>query len=344
VAQPAGKRRPTIADVAALAGVSKGAVSRSFNSGERISKETSQRIKAAAAELGWVPSAAARAINGAPAQAIGVVLRRPAELLELDPFFPAFLAGVESVLAEHRYAAILRFVADAREERGCYEQMTGERRVDGFLVNDLRRPDARFRLLDDLGARAVVVGSPGPACRFPSVDTDSDNQVRELIEHLIGAGHRCIGHVTGPPELAHSKARHTLWRRTLAARGLEPGPVAVGDFTAQGGAAATRELLAATPRPTAIFYGNDIMAIAGMAVLAESGLRIPDDMAIAGFDDVSISSYVTPALSTVHCDYRGLGRTAADMLLTVIGGGAAPSRVALPGEVRLRASTGRATA
>lgn len=346
VAQQRGqpKRRPTISDVAALAGVSKGAVSRSFNGGARISVETRERIRAAATQLRWEPSAAARAVNGAPAHAIGVVMRRPAELLELDPFFPAFLAGVESVLAAHSYAAILRFVNTAADERGCYEHMVAERRVDGFLLNDLRRADRRYALMRDLAAPAVLVGNPGPAGTFPSVDTDSAGQVRELVEHLITSGHTRIGHVTGAGELAHSKARHELWRSTLVTHGLEPGPVAVGNFTAQGGADATRELLATSPRPTAIFYGNDIMAIAGMAVITELGLSVPDDVAIAGFDDISIASYVSPTLTTIHCDYRKLGHTAAELLLDVIAERPVPPRTTLPSQVRLRQSSVRETA
>lgn len=317
-------------------------MSRSFNGGERISRETIERIHAAAAQLGWVPSAAARAINGAPAHAIGVVLRRPAELLELDPFFPAFLAGVESVLAEHRYAAIIRFVSGARDERECYRQMVAERRVDGFLLNDLRRPEARYRLIAELDAPAVVVGNPGPSCPFPSVDTDTDDQVRALVARLADAGHRHIAHVMGAPELAHSKARRELWRRTLVEHGLTPGPVAIGNFVASGGAEATRELMAKRPRPTAIFYGNDVMAIAGMATLAELRLTVPTDVAVAGFDGISLAAHVTPGLSTVHCDYRSLGRAAADMLLTRIGGGTTPPRLALTSQVRLRGSTGDA--
>lgn len=340
MAPASSRRRPTIADVAVLAGVSKGAVSRALNGGERISAATIERIQAAAAQLGWVPNAAARAINGAPAQSIGLVLRRPAELLELDPFFPSFLAGVEAVLSRHEYAAIIRFVDSAKAERACYERLLAERQVDGLLVNDLRRPDIRFRLLADQNASAVVVGTPGPSCPFPSVDSDSADQVRSLVEHLIAAGHTRIAHVTGAPELVHSRAREALWRETLAANGLRPGPVEIGNFAASSGALATERLLARRRRPTAIFYSNDVMAVAGMAAIAERGLRVPDDIAVAGFDDISLASHLSPTLTTVHCDYQGLGRAAAELLLTVIGGGPAAGRVMLPCELRLRQSTG----
>lgn len=315
-------------------------MSRAFNSGERISAPTIERIKAAAAELGWVPSAAARAINGAPARSIGFVLRRPPELLELDPFFPAFLSGVEDVLAREQYSTIMHFVDNAKDERACYERLIAERRVDGFLINDLRRPDTRFRLLASLSVPAVVVGTPGRNSPFPSVDSDSSEQVRQLIEHLIEAGHRRIAHVTGTPDLLHARARESLWRQTIEAHGLKPGPVVTGNFAASGGARATRELLRRRPFPTAIFYANDVMAVAGLTVLNEHGLRVPDDVAVAGFDDISLASHVSPTLSTVGCDYPRLGRTAAELLLTAIGGGDPPYRTALPSELRLRQSTG----
>lgn len=327
---PATAKRPTISDVAALAGVSKGAVSRSFNGGERISAATVARIQAAASELGWVPSAAARAINGAPAQAIGLVLRRPPELLELDPFFPAFLAGVESVLAQHANAAIIRFVDSAREERECYRKMVAERRVDGFLLSDLRRFENRYRILTELEAKAVIVGQPGPRCPFPSVDSDSDAAVRELINLLIEGGHRRIAHVMGAPELTHARHRRLLWEETLRSHGIETTLLAHGNFVAAGGATATQELLDREVPPTAIFYGNDIMAVAGLAVLRERGLRVPHDVAVVGFDDISLSGYTSPALATVHCDYQGLGRVAAELLLTMINGQQPAHRTLIP--------------
>ncbi len=332
------KRRPTIADVAAAAGVSKGAVSRTFNGGARISAPTRERIQAAAARLGWVPSAAARAINGAPAQAIGLILRRPAELLELDPFFPAFLAGVESVLARHQYSAILRFVENAAQERNAYQHLIAERRVDGFLLNDLRQPDFRLKLLADQDARVVVVGRPGRGCPFPSVDTDSAAQVRQLLIHFIINGHREIAHVMGAPELGHAKDRERLWRKTVAEFGLEPGALAVGHFTAAGGAAATQELIADKTRPTAIFYANDVMAVAGLAVLKDAGLNVPDDIAVAGFDDIQLASHTSPTLSTVSCDYRALGRTAAELLLARVAGNEVDRQTLLPAEIRWRHS------
>ncbi|SCY15373.1 DNA-binding transcriptional regulator, LacI/PurR family [Streptomyces sp. 136MFCol5.1] len=334
------RRRPTISDVATLAGVSKGAVSRTFNGGKGISTATMARIRAAAAELNWTPSTAARAVGGGPAHAVGMVLRRPTELLELDPFFPAFLAGAENALTSVGYAAVLRFVDDSHTERECYEQMVGERRVDGFLLTDLRHRDPRFEWLSRLGTRAVVAGSPGRTCPFPWVSTGGAEQVRELTRHLIAQGHRNIAHVSGLPSLRHARSRRQLWEDTLVEAGLQPGPVVTGDFTTEGGAQATRELLDRSPRPTAIFYANDLMAIAGLSVLAENGVKVPDEVAVAGFDDISLASYVTPALTTVRCDYRRMGQIAAHTLLAQLRNEDVAPQITIGGELRLRRSTG----
>ncbi len=316
-------------------------MSRTFNGGKGISPPTMARIRAAAAELRWTPSNAARITGGGRAQAIGLVLRRPAELLELDPFFPAFLAGVEAVLAEASYAAVLRFVDDVQTERECYEQLVGARMVEGFLLIDLRHRDPRYGWLSELGTRAVVAGSPPRgACPFPYVETGTSDAVRALIRHLVDRGHRRIAHVSGPPTLRHARERRQLWERCLRDAGLEPGPLVTSDFTTDGGALATTRLLEESPRPTAVFYGNDLMAIAGLSVLAGQGVGVPDDMAVAGFDDISLSSYVTPALTTVRCDYRRMGHLATRMLLALIRGEEVVQPLAVGGELCLRRSTG----
>jgi len=340
--QPVRAKRPTISDVAALAGVSKGAVSRALNGGQGISEPTIARIRAAALELNWAPSSAARAVSGGAAHTIGLVLKRPAELLEADPFFPAFLAGVEAVLSQAGYAAVIRFVSDTNTERDSYAQLYGERRVDGFLLTDLRQRDQRFDWLVAAGAPAVVAGSPPKGCPFPSVGTGSAPEVKALVQHLIEEGHTNIAHVSGPSSLRHARRRAQIWADTIRAAGQQPGLLIDGEFSAEGSVRATRELLESPNRPTAIFYANDIMAIAGMSVLAEHGIRVPDDIAVAGFDDVSLASYVVPSLTTVHCDYRQMGRRATQMLLSQIRGEEVPHIAAdIGAQLRIRRSSTR---
>lgn len=162
------------------------------------------------------------------------------------------------------------------------------------------------------------------------------------MHHLIAQGHRRIAHVSGPPGLRHARRRIDIWRSILVEAGLEPGPLIDGEFSAEGSVAATRELLALPQRPTAVFYSNDIMAIAGMSVLAEHGVRVPDDIAVAGFDDIGLASYVVPSLTSVHCDYRVMGRRATQMLLALVRGEDVPHIAAPVGaQLRIRRSTTR---
>ena len=150
--------RPTINDVARVAGVSKGAVSFAFNDRAGLSPETRARILAAAAELGWTPSSRARALSVSRALAVGLVIARPPETLRADPFFPSFIAGVESELATHGYALLLQVVPEHDGEQQTYRRLAVEGRVDGVFLTDLLVEDPRPALLEELGLPTVIVG------------------------------------------------------------------------------------------------------------------------------------------------------------------------------------------
>ena len=254
-------------DVARRAGVSKGAVSFALNDRPGVAPQTRERILAAARDLGWQPSTRARALSRSRAFAVGLVMRRAPELLGADPFFPQFLAGVESVLAGRGSALVLQVVGDDDEaEAASYRRLAGQGRVDGVFLNDMLVDDHRFGLLAGLGLPAVAVGRPTGPCPFPVVTVDDRQGVAGLVEHLLGLGHRRIGFVGGPEGYVHSLSRRAAWRQALEAAGVAPGPELVADFTGPGGAAATRALLELADPPTAIVYANDVMAIAGMGV------------------------------------------------------------------------------
>jgi len=338
---PAKRRRVTIQDVAALAGVSKGAVSRSFNGAERLPASTVKRIHDAADQLGWRPNLAARAIKGAPAHTIGFVLQRDPDLLGIDPFFPLFLAGLERVLSENAYSITIRFVADAAEEARCYKDWVAEGRVDAFIVSDLRDDDPRFALLDDLGSSAVVIGEPPADVHRPAVFHTSDECIEEVLEGWIAQGHTRIGHVMGDPSLQHARRRRDVWARVLERHGLPTDALAVGGFAEAGAVDATRELFAATDRPTAVFYANDIMAAAGMRVLSELGLRTGSDVAVFGFDGIPLGPYLSPPLASIACDYIELGSIAGQILIEELAGRpVTPERRTLPARFVARASYG----
>lgn len=337
-----GRDRPTIAHVAARAGVSKSAVSFALNGRTGVSEQTRARIEAAARELGWQPSVRARALSNARAYAIGIVLHRPAHLLAADPFYARFIAGVESVLARHDYSLVLRVVdggADAAV--GAHWRLWSAGRVDGFLILDLRRDDLRLTTVVERRIPAVAVGSPDRG-DVAWVAIDDRAGYGRVLRHLTDLGHRSIAHVSGPAHYVHAMSRRQAWAAALADVGAPPGPMEAGDFSATGGARATERLLASNRRFTAIAYANDLMALAGLHGLRIAGIHVPGDVSVVGFDDIPTAELSAPTLTTVTQDAMDWGAKAAGALLALINGGRAPSGWIGHSELIVRGSTGPA--
>lgn len=267
-------------------------------------------------------------------------MSRPPELLAADPFFPAFIAGVESILANRGLALVLQVVdGDPQTEEASYRRLSHEGRVDGVLLTDLRVDDPRYPWLTELDLPAVAVGRPSSDCPFPWLDTGDRDGVRQAVRHLISLGHRRIAHVGGAPGYVHSVARRRAWEDELRAHGLEPDLFIAGDFTGRGGAVATRQLLTLSPRPTAIIYANDLMAIAGMSAAVEAGLALPDQLSIVGVDDIPLAAHVHPALTTVRQDAADWGRAAARSLVALVEGEPLPAITPAPVTFVERSST-----
>ena len=309
-----------------------------------MSPATRERILGAAADLGWLPSHRARALSTSRAGAVGLVMARDAELLGADPFFPPFIAGVESVLAQHGSALVLQVVPGTRSEASAYRRLAAAGRVDGVFLTDLRVRDRRPPLMREIGLPAVTLGRAGGSDGLPAVILDDRPGIRAAVEHLAGLGHRRIAHVAGPPGFVHGAARRAAWAGALRAAGLPPGACVVGDFTAASGAKATHELLDGEAPPTAIVYANDLMAVAGLSVAAARGLAVPDQLSVVGFDDIELVAHLVPPLTTVRADVLAWGRAAATTLLATVERPAAPpSDVSLPpAQLVLRGSTATA--
>jgi DNA-binding LacI/PurR family transcriptional regulator len=308
-------RRPTIVDVARVAQVSKGAVSFALNGRPGVAEHTRERILTVAAELGWRPSASARSLSMRRAHAVG--LARQPELLGADPFFPPFIAGVETVLACRGNVLVLQVPRNAAAEQDGYRRLAADGRVDGVFLSDLRVDDPRPSALAELGLPAITIGRT-PKSLLPSVSLDDRAGIEDAVTHLVALGHRRIGHVAGQQYFLHGRARKATWRRVVRAAGLPTNLSVTADFTASGGARATATLLDLAEPPTAIVYANDVMAIAGMAVAASRGVSVPDQLSVTGFDDTELSRHLCPALTTVRSDALGWGAAAAELLLDVI--------------------------
>jgi DNA-binding LacI/PurR family transcriptional regulator len=313
-------KRPTIADIARRAGVSKGAVSYALNGQPGVSDATRRRVLAIAEEIGWNPHSAARALSGAAANAFGLALRRPARTLGLEPFYMELISGVEAELATCSYALMLQVVGDPEAEIAVYRRWWGERRVDGVLVCDLRIDDPRVPVLADLPLPAVVVGGPDGVGQLTCAWSDDATAVVEAVEYLVALGHRRVARVGGLTDLRHTVTRAQAWSEVCQRLGLELAVTESTDYSGEQGARATRRLLSAEVRPTAILYDNDVMAIAGLAVAQEMGLSVPGDLSIVAFDDSPLCRLVHPPLTSLTRDIPAYGQLAARQLLDLVSG------------------------
>jgi DNA-binding LacI/PurR family transcriptional regulator len=314
------KPRPTIADVAKAAGVSKGLVSFALNDRPGVSPETRTRILEASRELGWTPSLRGRSLSSDKSFALGLVIARNPEVVASDSFYTTFIAGTEKILAPQGRALVLSMVPNEILEADTYRKLFADGRVDGVILTDLRSNDNRLPLLTALGVQAVTLGRPDVESPYPSVLLDDGPGIRDAVQHLVELGHTRIAHVGGPSGMLHGGSRRASFIAQMTAARLDPSLVVETDFSAADGARATSELLGLNDRPTAIVYSNDSMAIAGIGVARRAGLGVPDDLSVTGFDDIEIGRHLYPSLTTVATDALEWGSRAADVLLQLIAG------------------------
>jgi len=331
--------KPTIADVARRAGVSKGLVSFALNDRPGVSAETRVRILEVADELGWRPSVRARALSSDRAFALGLVLARDPDIIAGDPFFPAFISGIESVLAPAGQALVLSMVETEDAEERSYRQLADHGRVDGVIISDLRAGDSRIALVGELGLRAVTLGTPDVASPFPAITVDDAAGIRASVSHLVSLGHTRIAHIGGPATMLHGSRRRDSFQLAMREFGLPDDITVETDFSAANGAEATRQLLGRSTPPTAIVYANDPMAIAGLGIARRAGLDVPGDLSITGFDGSDMGRYVHPTLTTVSTTARQWGVTAAASLLRLIDGDEVADVDLEPAQLVVRDST-----
>lgn len=310
-------QRVTIADIARRAGVTPAAVSLAVNGRPGVSDATRERIMAIAAELQWEPSPAARALAGAPVLTVGMVLARPAEVLGTEAFFGAFAAGLQEVLSRRDYSLQMKIVDTTDAEIDTFRRWSAQRRVDGVVVVDLRQDDPRIPALESLDLPALVVGGPGHHGSLSSVYVDDAHATGLLVDHLAELGHRRLARVAGNEDFLHTLLRDRAFEERCAVHDIE-GISQDAGFGTRGAEIATAELLARSEPPTAIVFDSDEMALAGADVLQESGARIPEDVAVASFEDSALTRTHRPPITAIGRSAIEYGRVAATRLLEVI--------------------------
>lgn len=339
----AGARRVTIADVAREAQTSTASVSYALNGRPGISEATRERVLEVAARLGWSPASAARALAGAGADTIGLVLTKDPRDLSVEPFYMQFITGVESALTVRARGLLLEVAADADAEVEAIRRWRRSRRVDGVLLTDLRPQDQRIAVVREAGVPAVAVGDPSAAAGLTTVWTDDAGAMQQAVEYLAALGHRRITRVAAPRRYAYTAIRDDAFDQAARACGLDHDIVR-SDLSEDAGAVATRAVLSSPRPPTGLIFDNDIMAVAALTTAHQLGLSVPGDVSIIAWDDSLLCRLVTPGLTALSHDVVALGAQAARRLLDVIDGAEPTVYQEATPMLQIRASTGPAPA
>lgn len=293
-------------------------MSRVVNGEARVSAEVVEKVRAVIAELGYVPNQAARQLVTHRTNAVAVVATPPEGRLFLDPFFDLLLRGIRRELARHGAQAVLLFL-DEPDDHARVADFLGGGHVDGALLFSLRPGDGLSEMIDRVGLPAVFGGRPllrdGDTVHGHAyVDGDNRGGARQAVQHLISLGRRRIATVAGPYDQENSAADRLAGYRDVLLDG-SPGLVEKADYSRQGGADAMAALLDRCPDLDAVFVASDFMASGALQTLRERGRRVPEDVAVVGFDDLtSIAETTDPPLTTVHQDVEEMGRLMARLL------------------------------
>ncbi|MFF2246826.1 LacI family DNA-binding transcriptional regulator [Arthrobacter sp. NPDC058130] len=326
-------RMPRLEDVAERAGVSHQTVSRVVNSHPNVSKATRERVEAAIAELGYRRNTAARSLVTRRSQTIGVLAS------ELSQFGPAnTLLGVEQAARDAGYfVSIAALKSVTREAIFDAVRHFMDQSVDGIVVS-VPHSETLLALAElKVDVPVVAVGSLGNET-VSGARVDQTRGAELAVGHLIELGHRRIGHIAGPQDWIDGVARAEAWSTALRSAGLEDDLLMTGDWSAGSGYEIGRKL-AAERSATAIFVGNDQMALGLLRAFNEAGVRVPDDVSVVGFDDQPESGYFTPPLTTVRQDFEELGRRCIDIMLAAIDDGESVSSTVVEPELVVRQST-----
>lgn len=320
-------RRPGMMDVARAAGVSHQTVSRVLNAPDTVRPATLEAVRAAIAELGYRPNAAARALVTDSMRLVGVLTT------SADFFGPASTAAAIEVAARRAgYGTLVTSlqVADTDEVSEALAFLIG-RGVDGVIAVAPREGTAAAVRAAARSVPVVVVADgfpPGEGIDVVSVDQELG--ARQAVAHLVAGGRRHVAHLAGPQDWFDAAARQRGWRQGLEDLGLAPGPVVVGDWSTACGYAAARRLLEGAAEVDALLCANDLMALGALAAARDLGVAVPQELAVVGVDDVPGADVAAPALSTVRQPFAELGRVCLEVLLEAIGGAAASSHSIAP--------------
>jgi DNA-binding LacI/PurR family transcriptional regulator len=312
-------RKVTIRQVAAAAGVSRATASRVISGSTLVSDDAREAVQRAIDELGFIPSSAARSLALGRLNSVALAVPEPNARVLSDPFFEQVILGLSTRLDESDVQMVL-LVARSGQRTERIGQFLAGRHVDGAVIASHHRDDSLNQRLVGLGLPCVFIGRPLNVAAAHYVDMDNVSGARMATEYLVSRGCRRLATIAGPADMPAGIDRLRGWEIAMDDAALARSAVAHGDFTQASGAEAMQKLLADHPDVDGVFAASDLMAAGALRALAERGLRVPDDVAVVGFDDFPVADTTHPPLSTVTHPVGAMAHRAGDMLLAMING------------------------
>src|SRR5439155_13498253 len=329
----------TLDQVARAAGVSRATAARVFSGNPRVSEEARRAVESAAMQLGYVPNGAARSLAGRRSDSVGVVVPEPGSILFLDQLMPRLLRGIGEELSANGLQMVL-FAPQSTADLQRLEQYLAGGHVDAVLLLALHESDSLPTRLQARGIPTVFGGRPRPGLDVSFVDVDNHAGGRAATEHLIEQGRRRIAHIAGPTHVASARDRLQGFRDAMWQAAIRSDIVEWGELDRDGGEMAMGRLLALGHEVDAVFAASDAMAAGAMWALQVLGRRVPDDVAVIGFDDSPIASATQPPLSSVKQPEEAMGRELAKLALSMSAvRGQSPRQMILDPQLAAREST-----
>lgn len=330
----------TLEDIARRSGSSRSTVSRVINGDPNVSDATREKIMKVIREVNFQPNLAARGLAVGRVNVVGLVIPMGVSAIFTDPFFPLLIQGVSSGCNAHDFSVML-WLAEPEYERRMISKMMYNGLVDGVIVSSMLMDDPIVKALAESELPFVLIGRHPTNDAISFVDLDNCKSAYKAVLYLLNMGRKRVATISGPRNMIVGQDRLQGYKDALAQEqiSLDARLMAEGDFTEEGGYSAMLSLLSA--KPDAVFVASDSMAMGAMRAILENGLRIPQDVAVIGFDDIASSCRAVPTLSTVRQPIHEMGVKAAETIIGIIlNPDCEPKKIVLETDLILRESTG----
>ena len=331
----------TIEHIASLAGVSRSTVSRVLNEHAGVRGDVRERVLRVIREHNYVPQAAARNLASARTNTIGLLIPRSAAFTLADPYIALMIRSISEASRQQGYFLLLAMLT-ADMEPGFYDRLLRGRHFDGVIMFSSDIDDPILPLLIKDGNPLVLIGRHPYFHNVTSVDVENREGSREAVAHLIALGHRRIGLINGQLEMEAAQARRDGYKQALLEAGvpIEPELMVDGRYSEAVAHNCTLQLLELQGPPTAIFAASDAMALGALRAIQHRGRRVPDDIAVVGFDDLPLAANATPPISSVHQPVPDMGAHAVRLVIEQMRGEGPVGSVILPARLVVRQSSG----